>query len=93
MISVTLYSKDDCHLCDEAIQDLDDLQEVVPHKLEIINIEGNLDLEKKFGSLIPVIEVGPYQLKASFTRQEIEITLKAAAEREKSIAVAIVSDK
>jgi uncharacterized membrane protein len=86
MISVTLYSKDDCHLCDEAIQDLDDLQEVVPHKLEIINIEGNLDLEKKFGSVIPVIEIGPYQLKAPFTRQEIEITLKAAAEREKSIS-------
>jgi uncharacterized membrane protein len=86
MISVTLYSKDDCHLCEEAIQDLGDLQEVVPHKLEIINIEGNLDLEKKFGSVIPIIEVGPYRLKAPFTRQEIEITLKAAAEREKSIA-------
>ena len=73
MISVTLYSKDDCHLCEEAIQDLGDLQEVVPHKLEIINIEGNLDLEKKFGSVIPIIEVGPYRLKAPFTLSLIHI--------------------
>ena len=86
MISVILYSKDDCHLCEEAIQNLADLQEIVPHKLEVVNIEGNLELEKKFGSVIPVIEVGPYRLKAPFTKQEIEITLRAAAEREKNIA-------
>ncbi len=86
MISVILYSKDDCHLCEEAIQNLDDLQEIVPHKLDVIDIEGNHDLEKKFGSVVPVIEVGPYRLKAPFTKQEIEITLKAAAEREKNIA-------
>lgn len=86
MISVTLYSKDDCQLCEEAIQDLKDLQSVIPHELEIVNIDGNLDLEKEYGLMIPVIEVGPYRLKAPFTSQEIEITLRAAAEREKSIA-------
>ncbi len=48
MISVILYSKDDCHLCEEAIQNLADLQEIVPHKLEVVNIEGILELEKKF---------------------------------------------
>ncbi len=86
MISVTLYSKDDCQLCEEAIQDLNNLQGKVEHNLEIINIEGNLDLEKKYALDIPVIEVGPYRLKSPFSAQDIEITLRAAAERKKNIA-------
>lgn len=86
MISVILYSKDECQLCEVAIQDLNDLQEIVPHKLEVVNIDGNPELEKKFATTIPVIEVGPYRLKAPFSKQEIEITLKAASEREKNIA-------
>ncbi len=86
MITVTLYSKDECQLCDDAIQDLIDLQSVVEHQLKIINIDGNQELEKKYTLDIPVIEVGPYRLKAPFTAQDIEITLRAAEEREKSIA-------
>lgn len=86
MISVTMFSKDDCQLCDEALQYLDDLQKEIEHELEIINIEGNLELEKKYALDIPVIEVGPYRLKAPFSAQDLEITLRAAAEREKNIA-------
>lgn len=86
MITVTLYSKDECQLCDEAIQDLNNLQSVIAHHLKIVNIDGNQELEKKYALDIPVIEVGPYRLKAPFTAQDIEITLRAAAEREKSIA-------
>jgi uncharacterized membrane protein len=86
MISVTLYSKDDCQLCEEAIQYLKNLQSVIEHELEIINIDGNVDLEMKYALDIPVIEVGPYRLKAPFTAQDVEITLRAAAEREKNIA-------
>lgn len=86
MITVTLYSKDECQLCDDAIQDLMDFQSVVEHQLKIINIDGDQELEKKYTLDIPVIEVGPYRLKAPFTAQDIEITLRAAVEREKSIA-------
>ena len=86
MISVTMFSKDDCQLCDEALQYLDDLQKDIEHEVEIINIEGNPELEKKYALDIPVIEVGPYRLKAPFSAQDLEITLRAAAEREKNIA-------
>lgn len=85
MITVTLYSKDECQLCDEAIQELNSLQRVVDHRLQIINIDGDQELEKKYALDIPVIEVGPYRLKSPFTPQDIEITLRAAAEREKNI--------
>ena len=62
MISVTLYSKDDCQLCEKAIQYLENLQNVIKHELEIINIDGNVDLEKKYALDIPVISTGCIQL-------------------------------
>jgi uncharacterized membrane protein len=81
-----MYSKEVCHLCDEALQYLDDLQNTVPHKLEVIDIDGDPELQKKYGLNIPVIEVGPYRLKSPFSAQDLEITLRAAAEREKNIS-------
>lgn len=86
MISVTMYTKDDCHLCEEALQELEKIQDKVPHKLELVNIDGDQELEERFALVIPVVEAGPYQLKAPFSAQELEITLRAAAEREKNIA-------
>jgi uncharacterized membrane protein len=85
MLKVKMYSKEECHLCDQALEYLDELQGVVEHELEIIDIDGNAELKKKFEHYIPVIEVGPYRLKAPFSSQDLEITLRAAAEREKSI--------
>lgn len=81
MITVTLYSRDECHLCTEAIEDLNALQTQVPHHLDIVNIDGNRDLQRAYGLEVPVVEVGPYRLKAPFTRQELEMTLRAATER------------
>jgi uncharacterized membrane protein len=86
MIKVIMFSREECHLCDQALDDLQALQAVVQHKLEVVNIDGNLDLQKKYGVDIPVIEVGPYRLKSPFTLQDLEITLRAAAEREKNLA-------
>lgn len=86
MINVIMYSKEDCHLCDQALEYLDDLQSVVEHKLEVVDIDGKPDLQNKYGTFIPVIEVGPYRLKSPFSPQDLEITLRAAAERKKNIA-------
>jgi uncharacterized membrane protein len=85
MIKVTMFSKQECHLCDQALQYLDDLQAAIPHQLEVIEIDQDPALQKKYGIDIPVIEVGPYRLKSPFTAQDLEITLRAAAEREKSL--------
>jgi len=86
MISVTMYSKQECQLCDEALIYLDDLQSEIEHQLEVINIDDDPELQKKYGIDIPVIEVGPYRLKSPFSAQDLEITLRAAAERKKNIA-------
>lgn len=85
MISVTLYRNNECHLCEDTIADLQALQENIPHLLTVVNIEGKKELERVYALDIPVVEVGPYRLKAPITRQDLEITLKAASEREREI--------
>jgi uncharacterized membrane protein len=82
MIEVTLYSRQDCHLCEQAHQDLDTLQSIVPHHLKIVDVDSSLKLKREYGFEVPVIEVGPYKLRAPIDLKDLEISLKAAALRE-----------
>lgn len=86
MIVVTLYTRQDCQLCDQVIADLKEIQEQVPHELNIVNIDGDPKLEKAYGEQIPVVEVGPYQLKAPISRLDLQISLTATADRDKQFA-------
>ncbi len=85
MIEVTLYTRNDCHLCDQVLADLASLQEAVPHNLIVIDIDTNPKFKKMYDELIPVVEAGPYKLKAPITRQDLEITLKTAEYRLRQI--------
>jgi uncharacterized membrane protein len=85
MITVTLYTRNECHLCDIAKDDLIGLQEEIPHKLVEVDIDINPDLQLAYGLDIPVIEVGPYRLKAPFDRQDLKMTLGAARDRVEDI--------
>jgi uncharacterized membrane protein len=78
MITVMLYSRKECHLCDVAKGDLDSLREEYPHKLVVVDVDGDSQLRESFGELVPVVTVGPYQLKAPFERKDLEVTLGAA---------------
>ncbi len=81
MLNVTLFSREDCHLCDQAEADLQELQDRFPHKLAIIDIDDNPELEAAYGFAVPVVEVGPYTLKAPFDKQKLVMTLGAAQDR------------
>lgn len=78
MITVMLYSRNDCHLCDQAKEELDALQDEFPHKLVVVDVDEDPQLRQSFGELVPVVTVGPYQLKAPFERKELKVTLGAA---------------
>ncbi len=80
-INVTLYGKPGCELCDEVRNQLNDLQSKFPHRLAEVNIETDPELQKAYFDQIPVVEVGPYKLKAPITRQALEMTLGAASDR------------
>jgi len=81
MITVTLYTRAGCKLCEEAEADLKALQEIVPHKLAVIDIDSDTSLRNSYALEIPVVEAGPFKLKAPFTRQQLQMTLGAAADR------------
>jgi uncharacterized membrane protein len=81
MLNVTLYTRNNCKLCDEVKAELNELQSQYPHRLVEVDIDLDPALIAKFGQIIPVIEVGPYSLNAPITRQKLQITLGAASDR------------
>jgi uncharacterized membrane protein len=81
MLTVTLYTRKDCHLCEQAKADLGSIQEKYPHRLIEIDIDRDPALQKKYLLEIPVVEVGPYALKAPFDKQKLLMTLGAAGDR------------
>src|SRR5688572_12957771 len=81
MLTVTLYTRKECHLCDQVRSDLESLQAKYPHRLVEIDIDTDPALQKAYLVEIPVIEVGPYILKAPFDKQKLMMTLGAANDR------------
>ena len=81
MLTVTLYTRKECRLCEQAKADLESIQENYPHRLVEIDIDSDPLLQKNYLAEIPVIEVGPYVLKAPFDKQKLMMTLGAAGDR------------
>ncbi len=76
---VTLYSKAECALCDEARGQLNALQKEIPHQLVEVDIESEPSLAARFADRVPVIEVGPYTLNAPFSDLDLKVALLSAA--------------
>lgn len=81
LLGVTLYGRPDCKLCDEVREHLKSLQAKFPHRLAEVDIDSDPVLQKAYFDQIPVVEVGPYKLKAPISRQSLEMTLGAASDR------------
>jgi glutaredoxin len=54
---VTVYSRKGCHLCESAVNSLDSVKDELDFAMEIIYIDGDLDLEKLYGNEVPVIHI------------------------------------
>lgn len=85
MIVVTLYTSRGCHLCERAKEDLISLQEQFPHRLIEVDVDSSRQLSQAYGLDVPVIEIGPYRLKAPISRRELGVTLAAAIDRSQQI--------
>lgn len=81
MIHVTLFVREECPPCEQAQADLQSLQEEIPHQLSVVNVENDQGLMNRYGSQLPVVEIGPYHLRSPFTRQDLKIMLSAARDR------------
>jgi uncharacterized membrane protein/glutaredoxin len=75
---VTLYTKAHCELCDRARDQLAGLQQEIPHTLVEVDIESEATLSAKYGEMVPVVEIGPYTLKAPFSELDLKVALLSA---------------
>jgi hypothetical protein len=55
MIELVLYSKPDCHLCEEARELLGMTLTGKPVAVEIVDISGDAGLQERYGLRIPVV--------------------------------------
>ncbi len=57
MIELTLYTRRDCELCREMEAVIDEVLARIAARLERVEIDGNADLEARFGLEVPVLFV------------------------------------
>ncbi len=61
MVTVTVYSRHGCHLCESAEKTIEsvreDLRKDLEFSVEILYIDGNEELEKLYGTEVPVIHI------------------------------------
>ncbi len=55
MAQVTVYTQPGCHLCEEAVRVLTQLQTQTPFMLEEVNIQSDAALLAEYGEQIPVV--------------------------------------
>ena len=57
MQQVQLYSRKGCHLCEDALHTLRELQNELAFEIEEIDVDANDLLQAKYGDLVPVIHI------------------------------------
>jgi glutaredoxin len=57
MTVVTVYSRENCHLCDVAVDALESVKAELRFEIEKIFIDGDAELIKKYGEEVPVIHI------------------------------------
>jgi len=80
LLRARLYTKAGCHLCEDALGELNRLQARQPHELELVDISDDPDLVQRYGERIPVLEVAGREYAAPLPRAVLERALREAAE-------------
>lgn len=57
MVTVTVYSRHGCHLCEIAEQTINSLAQDLEFSVEVLYIDGDEELEKLYGTEVPVIHI------------------------------------
>ena len=55
MIEVSVYSRSNCHLCEVALEVISEIREDIEFTVTKILIDGNSELEERYGEQVPVI--------------------------------------
>jgi glutaredoxin len=76
MRAVTLYTREGCHLCDDALAVLQTERLATPFALEVVDVDTDPSLRERYGMEVPVIAVDgrkafKYRVTAEALRQRL----------------------
>jgi len=57
MTKVTIYSRQGCHLCDDALNTLESMRDELNFEIDVINIDIDPELIKLYSDQVPVIHI------------------------------------
>ena len=57
MTKVTIYSRQGCHLCDDAFNTLESMRQELNFEIDVIDIDKNAELVKLYSDQVPVIHI------------------------------------
>ena len=76
MLTVTLYTKEGCGLCNEVKAELAGLAVDFPHNLQEIDITQDSGLFARYRFAIPVVKIGDVTLNAPITAVQLAAALE-----------------
>jgi glutaredoxin len=80
MPRLTLYTKPDCHLCEEARAALERVRTRVPFEFEAVDISADPELAERYGTRIPVVLIdGREAFEYEVDERELERLLEIPA--------------
>jgi glutaredoxin len=59
---VTLYTRVGCHLCEEAERVLREQRAVTPFRLDLVDVDRDPELVRRYGVRVPVVAVDDVEL-------------------------------
>ena len=82
MIRLTLYSRPDCHLCEEMRREVEDLLGDLSHEWDVVDVDRDPELARRYGDSIPILFVnGHLFAKIRLPRLSSKLRLVRAATR------------
>ena len=57
MTTITIYSRQGCHLCNDAQKTLESMREELNFEIEVIDIDKDAELIKLYSDQVPVIHI------------------------------------
>jgi hypothetical protein len=70
MQSVQFYTRKECDLCHAALAVVKRVQQKIPFRLDVIDIDSNAELNALYGAVIPVVRSNNQDLARSFVDEK-----------------------
>lgn len=74
-VSITVYTRADCHLCEEAIETIRSVESAVDHpvNLDLVDVDDHPDLAERYGDRVPYVLIdGTPAFKYTIDERELE---------------------